>query len=287
MARTILFSLLAGLVCTSTLTADTAVLVDQRTIIDNIPIGSLGPEDSINGSPGYALNSGDGTTSGWIDAAMLSYDFGPIEGVLSAQLTIDVDIVWANAGMSPIIELYTFADNGSIELNNLLLGGGIVRDSFQYESAQMRTIDVTEAVNAALRRSRYVGFRFENSRTPFELPNGAFEGIHFAPIVLDFVPVALAISQEGHEAGALSATGATPNGPVALLFGRSEGSPVVPAGPGAGIELGLDGPVQVLWIGRADGEGRVALPGAPPPGLKGYIQVLDLETRSAGAVFGF
>jgi hypothetical protein len=160
MARTILFSLLAGLVCTSTLTADTAVLVDQRTIIDNIPIGSLGPEDSINGSPGYALNSGDGTTSGWIDAAMLSYDFGPIEGVLSAQLTIDVDIVWANAGMSPIIELYTFADNGSIELNNLLLGGGIVRDSFQYESAQMRTIDVTEAVNAALRRSKYVGFRF-------------------------------------------------------------------------------------------------------------------------------
>jgi hypothetical protein len=45
-------------------------------------------------------------------------------------------------------------------------------------------------------------------------------------------------------------------------------------------------PMQVLWIGRADGEGKVAFQGAPPPSITGYVQVLDLETRLACAVFG-
>lgn len=158
--------------------ADLAVLVGQSTIVDNIPIGSIGGEDQF-GSPGYPVNRGDGINSGFIDAATLVYDFGAVQGVTVATLTINMDIIWRDAGMDPTIELFSYADDGTIQLTDIQLGTSPVYDSFQYSRTGVRDIDVTDAVNAALGSSRYVGFRFENSRSPFELPN-ALEGGHYA-----------------------------------------------------------------------------------------------------------
>ncbi len=157
---------------------DFATLVDQTTIIDNIPIGSIGPEDSF-GNPGFALNRGDGISSGFIDAAVLSYDFGTVASVLSATLTLNVDTLWAEAGIDPTIEMFAYADDGVIQLTDIFLGADTVYDSFTYITTQIRSIDVTAAVNDALAGSQYVGIRFENSRSPFELPN-VLEGIHYA-----------------------------------------------------------------------------------------------------------
>jgi hypothetical protein len=167
--------------------ADFATLVDQTTIIDNIPIGSNSGEDGF-GSPGYAVNRGDGVNSGFIDAAMLSFDFGATTSVSQATLTINVDTRWTDAGQNPTIYLYAGPDDGTIQVSDITIGGGAVRDAFTYTTTQTRSIDVTAAVNSALAVSQYVGFRFENSRSPFDLPN-ALEGIHYADNpVLEYTP---------------------------------------------------------------------------------------------------
>ena len=164
---------------------DFATLVGQTTIIDNVPIGSIGPEDGF-GNPGFAVNRGDGNSSGFIDAAVLSYDFGTVTSVLSATLTLNVDTLWAEAGIDPTIEMFAYADDGVIQLTDIFLGADTVYDSFTYITTQIRSIDVTTAVNDALAGSQYMGIRFENSRSPFELPN-VLEGIHYADnSVLEF-----------------------------------------------------------------------------------------------------
>lgn len=166
--------------------ADFATLLDQTTIIDNIPIGTIGPED-LFGIPGFAVNRGDGISTGFIDAAVLSYDFGGAASVLSATLTLDVDIIFADAGMNPTIEMFVYSDDGTVQLTDIFLGAGTVWDSFTYDFTQVRTIDVAAAVNSALAGTGIVGFRFENSRSPFKLPN-ALEGIHYADDpILEFV----------------------------------------------------------------------------------------------------
>lgn len=175
---------LAALAVSTPCLADTAPLVDEITIIDNIPIGTIGSEDQF-GSPGFAVNRGDGVTTGFVDAAVLTYDFGTVTSVSKAELTIDVDIIFDDAGMSPTIELFTYADDGAIQLTDIFLGAGVVRDSFTYATVQTRTIDVTTAVNDALLTSQFVGFRFENSRSPFELP-AQLEGIHLNPVLLEY-----------------------------------------------------------------------------------------------------
>jgi len=76
-------------------------------------------------------------------------------------------------------------------------------------------------------------------------------------------------------------SGATPNGPAALLFAFSEGAFVVPSGnPCAGVVLGLGaGGLQVAFQGASDRDGARSLSAnAPAAACGGYLQLLDIAT---------
>ena len=157
--------------------ADVATLVQQTTIIDNPEIGVIDGSDGF-GNPGFALNRGDGIVTGFIDAAMLEYDFGDVESVAQATLTVEVITIWKENGDDPTINLFAGPDDGVIQLTDITIGGDGVIDSHLYEMLETHAIDVTDAVNAALAESNFVLFRFENATSPFDLPN-VLEGVRF------------------------------------------------------------------------------------------------------------
>lgn len=276
------------LALTASSLADFATLIDSTTIIDNIPIGTIGGEDGF-GSPHFAVNRGDGINSGFIDAAVLLYDFGGTTGVSSATLTLDIDTIWAEDGLDPTIELFTYGDSDTIiQLTDINLGAGTVRDSFQYTRFGSRVIDVTAAVNDALATSQFVGFRFQNERSPFELPN-VLEGIHYNPISLEFEPGGFSLGLSGFCPGQItaSASGATSGGTVAFIFASGTGSVTIPSGVCAGTQLGLNGSAQLIGTATANANGDATISGnAPAVACGGFVQALDVSTCTPSNVEG-
>jgi len=79
----------------------------------------------------------------------------------------------------------------------------------------------------------------------------------------------------------ISWCGATPNGPVALIWARCTGDFIVPARrPCQGTQLGLcANQIQVAWTGTSDGAGCRILRSTAGAGACGtYLQMLDLTT---------
>ena len=79
----------------------------------------------------------------------------------------------------------------------------------------------------------------------------------------------------------VSWSGATPNGQIALIFARNEGSFIVPNNlPCAGTQLGLSGSqIQVAYRGSAGADGsRTVNATAGPAACGGNLQLLDLST---------
>jgi len=75
-----------------------------------------------------------------------------------------------------------------------------------------------------------------------------------------------------------SASGATPNGTVAYVFGAAQGSTTIPGGPCAGTRLDVQGGVRLVGTDSADGSGNSSLSGNAPAGACGrYLQALDVS----------
>lgn len=73
---------------------------------------------------------------------------------------------------------------------------------------------------------------------------------------------------------------ATANGPVGFLYASNPGSYVVPNGPCAGTQLGLDASVQLYALIPADASGSLSITTRVPAALCGqiYAQVIDAAT---------
>lgn len=85
----------------------------------------------------------------------------------------------------------------------------------------------------------------------------------------------------------IEASAMMPDGNVALLIGSAPGSFVVPSGPCAGTEIGLDG-VSASRVVTADGEGRFNLVVDIPGGACGrYVQAIDVTTCASSPVTQF
>jgi len=85
----------------------------------------------------------------------------------------------------------------------------------------------------------------------------------------------------------ITASNASPNGRVAFIYGRGEGSVKIPGGVCAGVELGLDRTAQLASVVQADNAGVAELAHNVPSGACGgsiFVQALDLETCSPSNV---
>ncbi|MFW5652810.1 MAG: hypothetical protein ACOC0P_02090 [Planctomycetota bacterium] len=81
-------------------------------------------------------------------------------------------------------------------------------------------------------------------------------------------------------------TGVTPNGRIALLFGASQGSTIIPPNFAcAGTQLGITAGVQLVNTVSADANGEAQFVGNAPPAACGrFLQVLDLTTCNTSNV---
>lgn len=87
----------------------------------------------------------------------------------------------------------------------------------------------------------------------------------------------------------LRASGATPGGPVAVIYSFGLGSYVIPGGPCAGTVLGLDGAgITLAAVLTADAAGFASHSAFVPPGACGvvFVQGLDVATCATSNVVG-
>jgi len=172
-----LFGLLTSLDVTHAI-ADTATLVDEAVMVNR----------DLNGEQGYVgratyLSSGGYvvTSSEYIDAVGVSFDLGTTSGVAQATLRIPVQEYYPVAGKIPI-QIYAFADDGSIDLWDYGAGFSVPVASLNVFGVTEVVLDVTGPVNAILQSSRYAGFRFVTGWSPEEIPSNsfpAFKGARF------------------------------------------------------------------------------------------------------------
>jgi len=121
------------------------------------------------------------------------------------------------------------------------------------------------------------GWKFENGS--WDEP-GTGPVAHTCQIIGCATPVA---DLEGECPGGITmnVTNATPNGSVAMLFGLTTGSAVIPDGMmcgGATLGLGYPG-LQLVATSAVDGVGRASIGGnAPSSACGAWLQILDLDT---------
>lgn len=152
------------------------------------------------------------------------------------------------------------------------------------DSQGLTVLDVPSVVQT---RDHCRGFRYEASSNDgissirFESPNGAqVEGNH----ALDNFTVEtaeLVLTKNSCPTPlSLSVTGATPHGQVALLYGSSTGSAVVPDGyTCAGTALDLAGPVRLAGILNADAAGDLTVVSDVHPNACNLLfQAIDANT---------
>ena len=93
--------------------------------------------------------------------------------------------------------------------------------------------------------------------------------------------ISLTISGDCPGEATAQATAATPNGPVAFIYGFAAGDVAIPGGPCAGTELSLDETAQLSTIVTADPSGTALLNGTlPAAACQGQVllQALDVTT---------
>lgn len=84
----------------------------------------------------------------------------------------------------------------------------------------------------------------------------------------------------------IDVAGASPEGRVALIFGRREGSTVIPPNfECAGVQLGVAGSVQIATTATADLNGNVQIQrNAPAAACGGFLQVIDVTSCATSNV---
>lgn len=138
--------------------ADPVPLFANATIIDKAPFYSVGGEDSV-GFFNYALNFPT-----FIDIPYAIFDFGTTTSVGNAMLTWNFDALFGGSGPAEI-ELYVGTDSDGVITTGDRFEGTMF-DTFTYSGGELRTYDVTAAVNAALGIGRYFMARLEVTADP-------------------------------------------------------------------------------------------------------------------------
>ncbi len=170
--------------------ADQAALVQEAVLVESKP----NPDSpAINAS--YMTGDGWAVTSpNYIDSAVMVFDFGATKSVSQAVLSLPLEALYPRAGQAPL-QVYAFADNGSIELSDYKAGGSLPTAQFDAVQASAGnpaatiTLDVTGAVNAILPNSRFVGIRVHSAAVPADVSAGfpAWTGVKFRPLYsMDF-----------------------------------------------------------------------------------------------------
>lgn len=177
---------LGALALSSVAVAEQALLVDQGVLVEVDP----DPE-----SPAYYANyiSNDGwvvTSTSFVDVAVMVFDFGDVEAVSSASLSLPLES-FVTQGTTLSLELVAFPDDGAVdiydytsttlipvaEFNPVTMAGG--------DPSAILSFDVTGAVNANLPFSRYVAFRVKNTAAPEDVCDDCFpgyNGVKFRPL---------------------------------------------------------------------------------------------------------
>lgn len=179
------FMTLGALFLSSTVLAEQALLVDEAVLVEVEP----DPEN-----PAYYANyiTEDGwvvTGQSFIDVAVMVFDFGDVQSVSSASLSLPLE-GYVTQGTQLTLELVSYPDDGEIdvydytsstlipvaEFNPVTLAGG--------DPSAILTFDVTGAVNANLPFSRYVGFRVKNTAVPADVSDSfpGYNGVKFRPV---------------------------------------------------------------------------------------------------------
>lgn len=260
--------------------------VDGVSIRDFTPIGEIGPEDDMSG---YGS-----ATAWWLEenrrldsSAVMYFDFGNITRVGQATLGVQPVFVWNFKVPDPTIQTFTYADNGIIEFEDIFLGGGIVRNEWTYSGVTGHVLDMTEGVNEALATSRFVGIRYENSRSAVNLGENEIQGVDFSiGVTMDVTNLSRLTLDTSACPGQMRFTvrGATPNQFVALVYASNEGSIRVPnAFRCAGAVLDVDGTAQLGGTARTDASGEATLFGNVPGQLCGRIVVQAVDAASCRA----
>lgn len=165
--------------------ADQAVLVQEAVLVESNP-----NPDTPATSASYMTGDGWAVTSPtYIDSAVMIFDFGAAKSVSQAVLSLPLEALYPRSGQAPM-QVYAFADNGSIELSDYKAGGSLptaefdaVASSAGNPSATL-TLDVTGAVNAILPNSRFVGIRVHSAAVPADVSAGfpVWTGVKFRPL---------------------------------------------------------------------------------------------------------
>ncbi|MEX0963638.1 MAG: hypothetical protein WDZ52_06325 [Pseudohongiellaceae bacterium] len=186
---------------------DTALLVAEGVLVEKnpevqppteeTPEGEITPPEApplIGSATDATYVSIDGwavTGTDFIDAAVAVFDFNAASSVSQATLTLPIEQVFDQNGVAPL-EIYMYSDNGVIEVTDYSLGFIAAIAEVDAVGLTQIQLDVTGPVNAALKTSRYVGFRVKSSVIPSAVKTTslpAWTGVKFSPnYSLTFTP---------------------------------------------------------------------------------------------------
>ena len=178
-------TLLALLSLSFSVVADQAVLIEEAVLVHSNP----SPDEPAY-SASYKTNDGWAVTSpNYVDAATMVFDFGNKKSVQSAVVNLPLEAIYPRGGQAPL-QIYAFADNGSIELTDFVAGGVLpaaTLDAVQASGGNSNStlsIDITGSVNAILPNSRYVGIRVQSATLPQDVTNSfpVWTGVKFRPL---------------------------------------------------------------------------------------------------------
>ena len=163
--------------------ADSAILVADGVLVEKNPVVETNTADpdvtgegTIEPEPtaliGTATNASYVSFGGWavtgldfIDAAVGVFDFNATSSVSQATLTLPIEEVFAQNGSAPL-EIFMYSDNGIVEFTDYSVGFTAPIQKVDAIGKTNIDVDVTGAVNAALKTSRYVAFRVKSSVPP-------------------------------------------------------------------------------------------------------------------------
>lgn len=193
---------LGALLSTSAL-ADLARLAHEAVLVEiNPEAPSAEPGDPNIPTPatiGTAKNATYVSTGAWavtsgqfIDKATFIFDFGSATSVSGATLILPVDTVFPQQGAAPI-QLEFFSDaNGRVDYTDYSIGFPAPIGSTDAVAKTEIRFDVTGAVNAALNKGKFIGFRVRSSVAPDAvlIATPSYTGVKFHPgrALLEFVP---------------------------------------------------------------------------------------------------
>ena len=176
----VLLAALPGLV--GTVQAEQAPLVQEAVLVEVIPNPTQPVlRASYQSGGGWAV-----TSKTYIDAAIMVFDFGDKKSVSRATLSLPLEALYPRGGKAGL-QLYSFADDGNIDLFDYTAGASLPIAEFDAmqlsggNAAATLAVDVTGAVNAILPNSRFVGLRVRSSAIAEEVAEGvpAWTGVKF------------------------------------------------------------------------------------------------------------